>query len=86
MDEISWSASIWAAVRRVEAFWCQLPTYREVEAGYHLVRAVSIDGHKVAILVNTESARDSYDNPVILTQLSYLGEAIIEERAKEMVA
>ena len=80
MDEIAWSATVWAGVRRVEAVWCVMPGISGVLDGFHQVRADSIDGHLVGILVDTDSSRDAYDSPVILTQLAYLGEVLVAER------
>ena len=42
MDEIAWSATVWAGVRRVEAVWCVMPGISGVLDGFHQVRAVSI--------------------------------------------
>ena len=86
MDEIAQCATIWAGIRRVEAVWCVVPGISGVLDGFHEVRADSVDGHRIAILVDTDSARDAYDSPVILTQLAYLGEVLVEERHREMVA
>lgn len=85
MDEITRTATVWAGVRRVEAVWCVMPGIDGVLDGFHAVRAISVDGHRVGILVDTESARDAYDNPVILTQLAYLGEVLLSERKREAV-
>lgn len=85
MDEIARSATIWAGVRRVEAVWCAMPGIDGVLDGLHHVLAVSVDGHKVGILVDTDSAREAYDNPVILTQLAHLGDILLFERRREAV-
>lgn len=85
-DEIAGSATIWARIRRVEAVWCVMPDINGALDGYHAVRAISVDGHRFGIFVDTESARDAYDNPVILTQLAYLGEVLLSERRRETAA
>lgn len=86
MDEIAYCATVWAGIRRVERVWCNLPGIDAVLDGVHLLRAESIDGHQIGVLANTDDARANFDNPIILSQLAMLGDALIEARRRETVA